>query len=245
MGEIAIVTGASEGLGAAIATVLAREGVTVILVARRLQLLEQVASKIKEKGGRALVKVADVTCKEQVKSMGRWVREEVGLPTILVNNAGTGKQAEFATLQPEDWEPVIDLNIKAGLLCIGEFLAEMKEAKKGHIVNITSIFERSTKAGASVYAGTKHFWGAMSDGLRKELVGSGVKVTNILPGMCNTQLVNKEMEEEVRSRLIQPEDVGIIVWETVNKPARCYVKDICMLDMVFFQSGEFGAPPEG
>ena len=122
---------------------------TVILVARRLELLEQVASMIKEKGGRALVKVADVTCKEQVKSMGRWVREEVGLPTILVNNAGTGKQAEFATLQPEDWEPVIDLNIKAGLLCIGEFLAEMKEAKKGHIVNITSIFERSTMAGLS------------------------------------------------------------------------------------------------
>jgi len=85
----------------------------------------------------------------------------------------------------------------------------------------------------------------MSDGLRKELVGSGVKVTNILPGMCNTQLVNKEMEEEVRSRLIQPEDVGQIVWETVNKPARCYLKDLCMLDMVFFQSGEFCAPLEG
>ena len=132
----------------------------VILVARRLEMLEQVASIIKEKGGRALVKVADVTCKEQVKSMGRWVREEVGLPTILVNNAGTAcKVAEFATLKPEDWEPTVDLNIKAGLLCIGEFLADMKEAKKGHIVNITSIFERSTMARASIYGATKHFWG--------------------------------------------------------------------------------------
>ena len=131
----------------------------VILVARRLELLQQVANTIKEKGGRALVKVADVTDKEQVKSMGRWVREQVGLPTILVNNAGTGKVAEFASQKPEDWEPTIDLNIKAGLLCIGEFLAEMKEAKKGHIVNITSIFERSTMAGASIYGATKHFWG--------------------------------------------------------------------------------------
>ena len=132
---------------------------TVILVARRLQLLEQVASKIKEKGGRALVKVADVTCKEQVKSMGRWVREEVGLPTILVNNAGIGNVAEFATQKPEEWEHMVDLNIKAGLFCISEFLADMKDAKKGHIVNITSIFERSTMAGASVYGATKHFWG--------------------------------------------------------------------------------------
>ena len=104
----------------------------VVLVARRLELLEQVSSVIEEKGGRALVKVADVTDKEQVKSMGRWVREEVGLPTILVNNAGMAKKAEFAALKPEDWEPTIDF--KGGLFCIGEFLADMKEAKKGHIV---------------------------------------------------------------------------------------------------------------
>jgi len=240
MGEIAIVTGASEGLGAAIATVLAKEGVVVVLVARRLELLEQVASGINEKGGRAHVKVADVTDKEQVKSMGRWVREEVGLPTILVNNAGTGTVVEFAAQKPEDWEPTIDLNIKAGLFCIGEFLADMKEAKKGHVVNITSIFERSTMAGASIYGATKHFWGAMSEGLRKELVGTGVKVTNILPGLCNTALA--KVEEELRSKLIQPEDVGLMVWEAVNKPERCYVKDICMLDMVYSQTGSLVIP---
>ena len=128
-------------------------------MARRLELLEQVAGGIKEKGGRALVKVADVTDKEQVKSMGRWVREEVGLPTILVNNAGSGKLGEFADQTPEDWEPMIDLNIKASLLCIGEFLADMKKAKKGHIVQMSSIFERSTMAGFSIYGATKHFWG--------------------------------------------------------------------------------------
>ena len=135
------------------------QGVTVVLVARRSELLEQVANRIKETGGKALVRAVDVTDKEQVKAMGRWVREEVGLPTILVNNAGTGVVADFASQKPEDWEPTIDLNIKAGLFCISEFLADMKEAKKGHIVNITSIFERSTMAGASVYGATKHFWG--------------------------------------------------------------------------------------
>ena len=112
---------------------------TVVLVARRLEVLDQVANRIKETGGKALVRAVDVTDKEQVKAMGRWVREEVGLPTILVNNAGTGVVADFAAQKPEDWEPTIDLNIKAGLFCISEFLADMKEAKRGHIVCISSI----------------------------------------------------------------------------------------------------------
>ena len=134
------------------------QGVTVILVARRLELLEQVANRIKETGGKALVKAVDVTDKEQVKVMGRWMREEVGLPTILVNNAGTGDVAEFASQTPDDWEPMIDLNIKAGLFCISEFLADMKEAKKGHIVNISSINEKAGRPGMAVYGGTKLFW---------------------------------------------------------------------------------------
>ena len=134
------------------------QGVTVVLVARRLEVLEQVANRIKETGGKALVRAVDVTDKEQVKAMGRWVREEVGLPTILVNNAGTGVVADFAAQKPEDWEPTIDLNIKAGLLCISEFLADMKEGKKGHIVNISSINEKSSRPGMAVYGGTKQFW---------------------------------------------------------------------------------------
>ena len=135
---------------------------TVVLVARRLELLEAVANRIKEQGGKALVKVVDVTDKEQVKVMGRWVREEVGLPTILVNNAGTGSVAEFASQKLDDWEPMIDLNIKAGLFCISEFLTDMKEAKKGHIVNITSINEKSGRPGMAVYGGTKMFWAGKS-----------------------------------------------------------------------------------
>ena len=169
MEEIALVTGASEGLGWGIAAVLAKQvrpvtcftqlqGVTVVLVARRLELLDQAANRIKETGGKALVKAVDVTDKEQVKEMGRWVREKIGLPTILVNNAGTGVVKEFSAQKPEDWEPTIDLNIKAGLFCISEFLAEMKEAKKGHIVNISSINEKSSRPGMAVYGGTKQFW---------------------------------------------------------------------------------------
>ena len=131
------------------------------MVARRIELLEQVARRIKERGGKALVRAVDVTDKEQVKEMGKWVREEVGIPTILVNNAGVAYAAEFATQRVEDWETMIDLNIKGGCYCISEFLADMKEMKKGHIVNISSINEKSAKAELAVYGGTKQFWAGM------------------------------------------------------------------------------------
>ena len=136
------------------------KGVVVVLVARRQELLEEVAREIKEKGGKALIKVVDVTDMEQVQSMGRWVREKVGLPTILVNNAGTGITAEFATQKPGDWHPTIDVIINGGLSCINEFLADMKVAKKGHIVNITSLNEKPgiCMPGAAVYTGAKQFW---------------------------------------------------------------------------------------
>merc|ERR1719153_404051 len=111
-------------------------------------------------------------------------------------------------------------------------------AKNSPIQKRLALMFRSIMAGASVYGATKHFWGGMSDGLRKELVGTGVKVTNILPGLCNTPLIRKSgVGEEVRSRMIQPEDVGLMVWEAVNKPERCYVKDICMLDIGHPQTG--------
>ena len=90
----------------------------VVLVARRLEKLEEVARSITSAGGRAVARAVDITSKEEVRALGRWVREEVGLPTILVNNAGVGTVADFATLPAEVWEPQIELNITAGLHCI-------------------------------------------------------------------------------------------------------------------------------
>merc|ERR1719369_570316 len=146
---------------------------------------------------------------------------------------------------------MIDLNIKGGCYCISEFLTDMKEMKKGHIVNISSINEKSATSELAVYGGTKQFWAGMSDALRKELVGTGVKVTNILPGVCNTPMITRAAEhrmgmskkeaEELGSKLIQPEDVGLMVWEAVCKPERCYVRDICMVDMMFTVWGRLTA----
>ena len=90
----------------------------MVLVARRKEVLDEVVGSITSAGGRAVARATDITSREEVEALGRWVREEVGLPTILVNNAGVGSVADFATLPAEVWEPQIDLNITAGLHCI-------------------------------------------------------------------------------------------------------------------------------
>jgi len=247
MGEVALITGASSGLGVGIAKVLAAKGVTVVLVARRLERLSEVAEEINNCGGKALFKQVDVTDKAQVVALGSWMKKEIGVPTILVNNAGTNhQQLDFADISSELWEPLIDLNIKAGLYMINEFLADMRKLKKGHVVNITSIMERDPIKGFAVYSGTKHFWTGASESMRKELVGTGVKVTNVLPGVCDTELfrsvatgsfgMTPEQVAEVAQKAIQPEDIGEVVWEAVSKPERCYVKDIYITDMPFSNS---------
>lgn len=247
MAEIALITGASSGLGVGIAKVLAAKGVAVVLVARREERLSEVAAEINNSGGKALFKKVDVTDNAQVLALGSWIRKEIGLPTILVNNAGVNhQQLDFADISSEIWEPLVDLNIKAGLYMINEFLADMRKLKKGHVVNITSIVERDTIRGVAVYCGTKHFWTGASECMRKELAGTGVKVTNVLPGICDTEMfrsvatesfgMTEEQVAEVAKQVIQPEDIGEVVWEAVSKPERCYVKDIYITDMPFNNS---------
>jgi len=244
MTEIAVITGASSGIGVGIAKVLAAKGVTVVLVARREEKLKEVVEEITKSGGAALFKQVDVTDKAQVADLGSWVRKEIGMPTVLVNNAGTNhQQIDFADITTDVWEPLVLLNINAGLYMINEFLAEMKSSKKGHVVNITSIMERDPIKGFAVYSGTKNFWTGMSESLRKELAGTGLKVTNVLPGVVDTELfrtvakgsfgLSEEQVDEVAKQAIQPEDIGRVVWETVSKPERCYVKDIYITDMPF------------
>merc|ERR1712130_1017021 len=244
MVEIALITGASSGLGVGIAKVLASKGVIVVLVARRQERLSEVAATINNSGGKAFFKQVDVTDKTQVAALGSWVKKEIGLPTILVNNSGSNhNQLEFADISSDVWEPLLDLNVKAGLYMISGFLADMRKVKKGHVVNISSIAGRDPVRGYAVYSGTKFFWTGASESMRKELAGTGVKVTNVLPGVCDTELFRTEAKEslgmtedqiaEVAPKAIQPEDIGEVVWEAVGRPERCYVKDIFITDMVF------------
>lgn len=247
--KVALVTGASMGIGAAIAKLLATKGMTVILVSRSQEKLEGVLKEIEDGGGKGVVLTCDTSCREQVVEMARKVKEDLGVPDLVVNNAACYTLQEFCDKDYPSWEKMISLNINGYLYIIGEFLPEMKERGSGHVVNISSDSERVAFPGFAVYTGTKFFWAGAAESIRKEISGTGVKITNILPGFVYTEgldwLLNDEKSISAfrkfglgepaeylaqKDKMLRPEDVAISVWESVNKPANVYVHDVMVKD---------------
>jgi len=249
--KLALVTGASGGIGAAIAKELAKHGLRVILVARRKNVLEQVLSDIEKEGGQGIVFPCDTSSRKEVISLAAKVKSDYGVPDILVNNAGCYFLQEFCDKDYDSWENMISLNILGYLFMIGEFLPEMKARHFGHIINITSDSERFPSPGLTVYTGTKFFWAGASEALRKEITGSGVKVTNILPGYVWTEGLEFALTDETGKRacknfglgdpqdiidkadkMLTPEDVAQSVWEVVNKASNVCINDVLIRDAI-------------
>jgi len=249
--KLALITGASAGIGAAVAKLLARKGVKVVLVARRKEKLAEVLSSIEEEGGSGWIIPCDVGAKEGILSMAKQVKEEIGLPDIVVNNAGSYYMQDFCDCDYSSWERMVNMNILGYLFTIGEFLPAMKERGSGHIVNISSDSERAAFPGFTVYSGTKFFWAGASDALRRELTGTGVRLTNILPGYVWTEGLQWMLSDErsranftkfglgdpdeiisQRDKMLKPEDVAVSVWESVDKPANVHVNDILIRDAI-------------
>lgn len=250
MVKVAVVTGAGRGAGKGIAKVLARNGVTVVLVSRNKDDLEKVLKEIQEEGGQGLVAPTDTGDRESVKNLATLVIDKFGAPDILVNNAASFYFQDFLEIDYESWDNMIDVNIRGYLSVIGEFLPAMKAAQKGHIVNITSDSERFPFASVTVYTGTKFFWGGTTPALRMELKGSGVKISNVQPGFIWTEglarclrdekmraamikhnLADPDVLLESKDLMLQPEDVGQAVWEVVNKPPNVYIQEVLLRDM--------------
>jgi len=230
MGKVALITGASSGLGAGIAKELAGKGIHCVLVARRKDKLEEVKKEILANGGMASVYPCDTTNKTQVKKMSCEVVAAIGVPDILVNNAGVAVSGAVVDADYDSWDKMIDVNIRSHLYILGEFLPGMKERGTGHVVNITSAAEMDPAPMLSVYCGTKHFWTGFSAALRQELVGTDVKVTNVQPGMINTDMIHGIFDgiggnlvaTTKQHKMLAVEDVAGVVWESVSRPSRCY-----------------------
>lgn len=247
--KIALVTGASMGIGAATAKVLASKGMTVILVGRSRDKLEGVCKAIEEAGCKGVVITCDTSSREQVVDMAAKIKKDIGIPDLIVNNAGCYCVQEFCDKDYDSWEKMISVNINGYLYIIGEFLPEMKERGSGHIVNVSSDSERVAFPGFAVYTGTKFFWAGAADSIRKEISGTGVKITNVLPGFVYTEGLEWLLKDEKsmsafkkfglgeasdyleqKDKMLRPEDVATSVWETVNKPANVYVHDVMVKD---------------
>jgi len=243
---LAVVTGAAQGIGAGIAEVLAANGVTVALVDIQRDKLVEVRNTIIANGGDAAAHVANVTDINSVKALGNEIVLDHGTPDILVNNAGVLYFQDFLDGDSASWMDMLNTNILGYLNTIAVFLPMMKKNGAGHIVNIGSSNSREPAAGMAVYSGTKAFWLGTTPALRKELRGTGIKITQVEPGAVRTEGVLKVMENPTfdaihekfypksvvgvdvkmnRDKMVA-KDVGDVVWDAVRAGDRVYQQDI-------------------
>ncbi len=234
-GQVAVVTGASSGIGAAVARTLAGEGAHVALAARRKDRLLSVQSDIKTRNSASgcFVHPTDVTDRTQVQELISHTETELGPVDILVNCAGVMYYTLMQNLHEDEWERTVDVCCKGLLHCVGATLAGMLSRERGHIVNISSDAGRKVFPGLAVYSGSKFFIEAVSQGLRLETAGTGVKVTTVQPGNVATELFDLSTDEEAvelygpsGARVLDPEDVAASVVHALRQPEHVAVNEV-------------------
>ena len=234
-GKVAVITGASSGIGEATAEVLAAEGTTVVVAARREERLSDLVGRIEGNGGRALSVSCDVTDEGQAHALIRRTEEEFGRVDILVNNAGVMLLSKVGKGLSDQWRQMFDVNVLGLLYATEAAIGVMQRQGSGHIVNVSSVAGRKvTRDTSGVYAGTKHAVGAISEGLRMELLEDNVRVTVVEPGAVETELTDHITDEEAREGLsgllsleiLQAEDVANAIAYAVTQPERVNVNEI-------------------
>ena len=196
-GKVVVITGASSGLGEATARLLSAQGARVVLGARRFDRIQTLASELKASGGTAMAIATDVTNYDQVKKLVDAAVQAFGRVDVMINNAGLMPLSPFERLKIEDWNRMIDVNIKGVLYGIAAALPHMKQQKAGHIINVSSVAGHKIRPGNAVYAATKHAVLALSEGLRMEVKPYNIRTTVISPGAVATELPNSVTEPDV------------------------------------------------
>jgi NADP-dependent 3-hydroxy acid dehydrogenase YdfG len=189
-GKVVVITGASSGLGEAAARHLSARGATVVLGARRAERIEALARELVGRGGKALAVETDVTQCDQVKRLVDRAVETYGRVDVMLNNAGLMPLSPLERLKVDEWDRMIDVNIKGVLYGIAAALPHMERQKRGHIINVSSTAGHKVRTGGAVYAATKHAVRALSEGLRQEVKPYNIRTTVISPGVVLSELPN-------------------------------------------------------
>ncbi len=220
--KIILITGASSGIGEATAKVLAKAGHKVMLAARRIDRLESLAQTIKQDGGTAKAYALDVVSRDNFTAVVAAITEEFGPVDVLVNNAGLMPLSPMEALKINEWDQMIDVNIKGVLNGIASVLTSM-EHRGGHIINIASIAAHSVFPTAAVYCGTKFAVRAISNGLRME--SKKVRVTIVSPGVVESELAHtttdtatREWLEDFRKVALKPEAIANAIAYAIEQP---------------------------
>ena len=232
--RVAIVTGASAGIGRATALALADAGASVVVTARRAERLETLTQEIEAAGGKCLPMAADVVSLDEVAAVVAGAREQLGSIDILVNNAGVMRVAPITDTDVDDWTRMVDVNVKGVLHFLHAVLPTMVDQGSGHIVNVGSVAGRRPFPGASVYSATKFAVRALSWGLHLELGNAhGIRVTDIQPGYVATELLWGDPETSAAwdqawegRRTLQSEDIARSILFAVTSPDHVSVSEI-------------------
>lgn len=223
-GKTAIVTGASSGIGKAIAYRLAKEGLNVVLAARGAEKLTDVEEEINGSGsGKAIAVPTDMADQSSVRELIRRATEAFGTVDVLVNNAGQMLAGTVRSGKTDEWDSMIDVNIKGLLYATNAILPGMIGRGSGHILNIDSVSGHEVTKTSTVYSATKFAVRAISMGLEKELARTGVRVTNISPGMVDTPLMGSR---SVDRKILDPENIAEAIVYALTQPPHVNVNEI-------------------
>ncbi|MHC1654402.1 SDR family oxidoreductase [Stenotrophomonas maltophilia] len=226
-----LITGASSGIGAGIARTLAQPGTRLVLGARRVDRLQTLADELRGQGAQVLVQALDVTQRAQVEAFAAAALAEFGSIDVIVNNAGVMPLSPMASLKVDEWDRMIDVNIRGVLHGIAAVLPHMQARGQGQIINIASIGALSVVPTAAVYCATKYAVRAISEGLRQE--HRELRVTCIHPGVVESELadtitdpVAAEAMVQYRAIALQPDAIGRAVRFAIEQPGDVDVNEI-------------------
>jgi NADP-dependent 3-hydroxy acid dehydrogenase YdfG len=209
-GKVVVITGASSGLGEATARLLAAEGARVVLGARRAERIQTLADELTGRGGNALAVTTDVTDRHQVQRLVDLAVQTYGRIDVMINNAGLMPQSLLEHLKVDEWDRMIDVNLKGVLYGIAAALPHMQRQQAGHIINVSSVAGHKVGPGSAVYSATKHAVRALSEGLRQEVKPWNIRTTVISPGVVATELPNTVTDPDAAERIHKLyADIGI------------------------------------
>ncbi|SBC99895.1 SDR family oxidoreductase [Staphylococcus aureus] len=220
--KIAVVTGAGSGIGEAIATLLHEEGAKVVLAGRNKDKLQNVANQLAQDS----VKVVptDVTKKEEVDELIKIAQQTFGGLDIVINSAGQMLSSKITDYQVDEWDSMIDVNIKGTLYTAQAALPTMLEQSSGHLINIASISGFEVTKSTTIYSATKAAVHTITQGLEKELAKTGVKVTSISPGMVDTAITAAYNPSDRKK--LDPQDIAEAVLYALTQPSHVNVNEI-------------------
>lgn len=208
-GKVIVITGASSGLGEASARLLCAHGAKVVLGARRLERIQALAAELKASGADALAVQTDVTQRDQVKALVEAAVEAYGRIDVMINNAGLMPHSPLDRLKIDDWDQMIDVNIKGVLYGIAAALPFMQKQMSGQFINVSSVAGHKVRPGGAVYAATKHAVLALSEGLRQEVKPYNLRTTVISPGAVATELPDSITEADVAANVRKMYEVAL------------------------------------